>query len=224
MARGCDGFPRAAAEVHWRPSAEFKIEAKVAVEARNRFLVLVLQHMAANSATTIPGEREKRAGPLFAWQAGTNPKELVAADQLPWLAAHHGFSHPNWLQGNTCSHMNSAPPGLKQGPKKARRESLAQSQSERAACRRHLRYRTGPAARQVEGRRRARRDSISIWACNFSISWAAAKRPEARRKRDTSEDKMMMAALQMKGEKRSSKGCWPISVSRGASWLLCCLF
>lgn len=113
--------------------------------------------------------------------------------------------------------QDSSPPGLSRALKRPAGSALRRTnQNARFAV----------AIRDIEQARRqgklkggesGRRDSI--WACNFLLLFFASflflggSGSEEMRV----NDKMIMVMLQIKGIKRSSKGCRPFSVSRGAS-------
>lgn len=152
MACGCDGFGARLLKC-MEGCVCFKIATvdKVSCFSYSYFT----QQTAANlNSTHSPFLAKPRAGPFLRMaKQGRIPKSSLpptSCGGLPPITALRA------LIG--CRAINAAatrqPPQSKQGPKKARRECLARGQSERAVCRRHSRYRTGPAARQVEGRRK----------------------------------------------------------------------
>lgn len=151
MAGGCDGFGARLLKLHGGCVC-FKIATVDKVSCFS-YSYCTQQNGSKTqlNSLSIPGKK-KKGGTFSHGKQGRIPKSSLpptSCGGLPPITASR------MLIG--CRAINAAtrqPPRSKQGPKKARRECLAQSQSERAVCRRLWRYRTGPAARQVEGRRK----------------------------------------------------------------------
>lgn len=108
MAGGCDGFGARLLKLHGGCVC-FKIATVDKVSCFS-YSYCTQQNGSKTqlNSLSIPGKK-KKGRDLFAWQAGTNPKELIAADQLRWLATHHSISRADWLQGDKCSHKTAPP-------------------------------------------------------------------------------------------------------------------
>jgi hypothetical protein len=125
-------------------------------------------------AAKVGGAKEEqqppvKGGTLAAAAAGTNPKELIAADSCGGLwpiTASHGLIGCKRLP--PCSHKDNP---RREGPKKARRVSLASAQSARGICRRHLGNRTDPGRQRLQRSRGRRRDSMWFFLLLFLFFW-----------------------------------------------------